>query len=233
MLNGGAFLLVVKNTAAFEAEYGVGLPIAGQYQFEDENSLSNGGERIKLALGAFSIHDFVYDNNAPWTSSADGDGYSLVLAHTSDNAVADPLDPLGHGIPSNWRLGKSPGDIITESFAGPDPSADLDDDGLNAFLEHALGSNDNDSASGPNLFSARREGPNLTFTFRRNLLADDASFQVEVSGDLVNWTTEAILLSEVPNGDGTSTVTYKADVKVGDNEELFMRLRADQVLPLE
>ena len=233
MLNGGAFLLVVKNTATFEAEYGVGLPIAGEYQFEDENSLSNDGERIKLALGAFSIHDFVYDNNAPWSSSADGDGYSLVLAHTSDNAAADPLDPLGHGIPSNWRLGKSPGNIITESFAGPDPSADLDGDGLNAFLEHALGSNDNDSASGPNLFSARRESPNLTFTFRRNLLADDASFQVEVSGDLVSWTTQVTLLSEVPNGDGTSTVTYQADVMVGDNEELFMRLRVDQVLPLE
>jgi hypothetical protein len=50
---------------------------------------------------------------------------------------------------------------------------------------------------------------------------------------LVNWTTEATLLSEVPNGDGTSTVTYKADVLVGDHEELFMRLRTDQVPSLE
>ena len=56
---------------------------------------------IKLALGAFPLHDFVYDNNPPWPEGADARGFALELAHTSDNAVNNPLDPLGHGIPSN------------------------------------------------------------------------------------------------------------------------------------
>jgi hypothetical protein len=237
MIDPGEFLLVVKNTAAFEAEYGAGLPIAGEYQFEAENSLSNGGERIKLSLGAFAIHDFTYDNQVPWPTAADGAGYSLVLAHTSDNAAADPLDPLGHGIASNWRSSALPagtaGAIVTRSFPGPDPAADDDGDGLNAFLEHAIGGNDRDPASGPGLFSATRDGEILTFTFQRDLLADDASYLVEVSQDLVNWSPDATLLSEVSNGDGTSTVTFKADTPIGDNEALFMRLRTDQVVPLE
>jgi len=49
----------------------------------------------------------------------------------------------------------------------------------------------------------------------------------------VNWSPDATLLSEVSNGDGTSTVTFKADTPIGDNEALFMRLRTDQVAPLE
>ncbi|MFP6882429.1 MAG: hypothetical protein VCA34_15855, partial [Roseibacillus sp.] len=184
-----------------------------------------------------AIHDFIYDNQVPWPTAADGAGYSLVFAHTSDNAATDPLDPLGHGIASNWRSSAlpagTPGAIVTHSFPGPDPAADDDGDGLNAFLEHAIGGNDSDPASGPGLFSATRDGEILTFTFRRDLLADDASYLVEVSQDLVNWSPDATLLSEVSNGDGTSTVTFKADTPIGDNEALFMRLRTDQVAPLE
>lgn len=233
MINPGEFLLVVKNQAAFEAHYGEGLPIAGEYQNEVENSLSNGGERIKLALGAFPIHDFVYDNNPPWPEGADAGGFSLVLAHTSDHADTDPLDPLGHGIPSNWRLGGSPGTAITSTFAGPDPLADNDRDGLNAFLEHAVGGADDDPANGPSLFVAHRDGSTLTFTFQRHLLADDASYDVEISPDLITWTSETTLLSERANGDGTSTVTYQADQALAETETLFMRLRVTMVDPLE
>lgn len=76
VIDPGAILLVVKDRAAFEVRYGTGLPIAGEYKDNEENSLSNGGERIKLALGALAIHDFVYDNNAPWPGYPDGEGYS-------------------------------------------------------------------------------------------------------------------------------------------------------------
>jgi len=232
----GNYLLVVKNTAAFEALYGNGLPIAGEYRFEAENSLSNGGERLKLAFGALAIHDFIYDNNAPWPSAPDGDGYSLVLSHTSDNAQADPLDPLGHGVASNWRSSGlpagSPGSMNTRSFPGPDPAADDDHDGLNALLEHALASDDGNPSSGPGLFYSGIEDNCLTLSFRRHLLADDVEFLAEVSPDLLTWTHGASFLREVPNGDGTATVTFKSETPLPANREFFMRLRVNQVTPL-
>jgi hypothetical protein len=70
----GALVLVVKNAEAFATRYGSGLPVAGVYS----GSLDNGGERVALVdkTGA-TIHDFVYDDTAPWPTEADGGGKSL------------------------------------------------------------------------------------------------------------------------------------------------------------
>jgi hypothetical protein len=71
-----AFCLVVKDRAAFEARYGPGLPVAGQYA----GSLSDGGELIELqdAAGAI-IHSFRYKDN--WFRTTDGLGYSLTIRY--------------------------------------------------------------------------------------------------------------------------------------------------------
>ena len=228
----GAYLLVVRNLAAFEEHYGTDLPVAGEYQYEDEGRLENGGERIKLALGAFPLHDFVYDNNPPWPEGADARGFALELAHTSDNAENNPLDPLGHGIPSNWRLGGSPGTSGSKPFDGPDPLSDDDNDGLPAFLEHALGSDDNDPSSGPDLISAGHDEGFLTFSFQRHLAAHDVQYRVEISRDLLTWSSETTLLAETGRNDGTSWVTYRSDLRSDETTTLFMRLRATMVPPL-
>jgi hypothetical protein len=94
--------LVVKDVAAFEAKYGPGLPIAGQYA----GSLSDSGESIVLqdAAGRM-IHSFTYHDN--WYSSTNGRGFSLT--------VSDPftVDPNALGDEAAWRpstnLGGSPG----------------------------------------------------------------------------------------------------------------------------
>ena len=228
----GAYLLIVRNLAAFEERYGTNLPVAGEYQYEDEGRLENDGERIKLALGAFPLHDFVYDNNPPWPEGADARGFALELAHTSDNAVNNPLDPLGHGIPSNWRLGGSPGTSGSKPFDGPDPLSDDDNDGLPAFLEHALGSDDNDPSSGPDLISAGHDEGFLTFSFQRHLAAHDVQYRVEISRDLLTWSSETTLLAETGRNDGTSWVTYRSDLRSDETTTLFMRLRATMVPPL-
>jgi hypothetical protein len=92
------YLLVVKDRQAFEARYGPGLPIAGQYS----GSLSNGGERIELqdALGT-TIQDFVYEDG--WYATTDGQGYSLT--------ANDPwgTDPNGWSQKAAWRPSTSPG----------------------------------------------------------------------------------------------------------------------------
>jgi hypothetical protein len=91
-LNAGDYVVVVNDQAAFEARYGNGLNVAGEYS----QSLGNSGERIRLVdpIGN-SIVDFSYDDNADdyWVRRADGYGSSLV--------AVDPLGDLNSA--DNWR----------------------------------------------------------------------------------------------------------------------------------
>ena len=99
----GGYCLVVKDTAAFTARYGSGLPIAGQYT----GSLSNAGERLELldAVGTV-IHNFRFQDD--WFDTTDGMGFSLT--------VKDPrADPNTLDSKSAWRpsakAGGSPGSL--------------------------------------------------------------------------------------------------------------------------
>jgi len=101
-LASGDYLLVVRDVAAFEARYGQGFNIAGQYS----GSLNNAGERIELQDAAGqTIHDFRYQDN--WYDVTDGQGFSLT--------VGDPLttDPNAWDQKATWRPsaenGGSPG----------------------------------------------------------------------------------------------------------------------------
>ncbi len=102
-LTPGGCCLVVKDTAAFEAKYGTGLPVAGQYI----GSLNNAGERIELLDAAGTIiHNFRFRDD--WFDSTDGQGFSLV--------VKDPrADPNTLENRSAWRpgakMGGSPGSL--------------------------------------------------------------------------------------------------------------------------
>ncbi len=94
----GGYCLVVRDLPAFEAKYGVDLPVAGQYS----GALSNAGERLELqdAVGR-TIHSFTYDDG--WFSLTDGRGFSLTLK--------DPVtvDPDGLDDPFVWRPSASAG----------------------------------------------------------------------------------------------------------------------------
>ncbi|MCA9261117.1 MAG: CotH kinase family protein, partial [Planctomycetales bacterium] len=99
-LQPGATVLVVSNLNAFQLRYGTGLPVAGVYG----GQLSNGGEQIVLVDGsAQTIHDFTFDDVAPWPTASDGGGSSM--------EVVDVNGDYNDG--SNWRAsslsGGSPG----------------------------------------------------------------------------------------------------------------------------
>jgi hypothetical protein len=235
-LNPGGRVLVVSNRAAFEMRYGTDLSglIAGE--FADDTKLSNDGEQVTLVgAGGEVIRDFTFNDVPPWPEAADGGGFSLVL-------VA-PLTNPDHGDPGSWRASTTvdgnPGSSDHAPFMG-DPDADQDLDGLSAFLEHALGSDDTDPASGPQRYGAtvqrlELEGvaPDdyLLLNYRRNLAADDVIYLVEVSPDLVTWNSGTGIveyLSEVHQGDGTSIVTYRSSTPIGGAEgevAQYMRLR--------
>jgi hypothetical protein len=97
-----AYVLVVKDIAAFQAVYGMGLPITGSYS----GSLSNSGERIKLedAVGR-TICDFEFSDD--WYDITDGQGFSLTVAHPAT------MDPNALGDKDAWcpsfSVGGSPG----------------------------------------------------------------------------------------------------------------------------
>jgi len=98
----GSYCLVVRDTTAFQAKYGSGLPVVGQYA----GSLDNAGERIELLDAAgMVIHDFRYDDD--WLDITDGLGFSLTI---EDPGTADPN---AYGDSSLWRpsarTGGSPG----------------------------------------------------------------------------------------------------------------------------
>jgi hypothetical protein len=68
----------------------------------------------------------------------------------------------------------------------------------------------------------------------RNLTADDASLELEISSDLQGWfpaTGVFEIDSEIPNGDGTSTVNYLYIPQSPADERLFIRITAKMRTP--
>ncbi|GAI89676.1 unnamed protein product, partial [marine sediment metagenome] len=123
-LAGGQYVVVVKDQAAFDAQYpGFSALIAGQYS----GRLENRGERIRLedAIGR-TILDFDYEDR--WRDITDGGGFSLT--------IIDPTaDPNNWDKKDSWRAsayeGGSPGD--DDSGIIPNPGAIV----INEVLAHS------------------------------------------------------------------------------------------------
>jgi len=102
-LDGGEYVLVVRNQTAFQTRYpsvNVGR-IAGEFV---DSGLANDGEGITLVDGTGrELRDFNYGGG--WYDLEDGEGFSLTLRQ--ENADADTLDDQSAWRPSS-QLGGSP-----------------------------------------------------------------------------------------------------------------------------
>lgn len=217
-------IVIVKNRSEFEAAYDTaGMNIApGDF----DSSLSNDGEEIAL-IDAFNIdaRRFVYNDVSPWPTSADGAGYTLVLI--------DPTSSPDHSDPFSWRSSVqpegSPSGSDGTTFSG-DPDADVDGDGMSAFLEYVLGSIGGDAQVSPESFPTADtivfDGNNyLTITYRRNLAADDVVIEIQTSNDLDSWSTlGTTFVSASNNGDGTETTIHRSLTPLGSIPREFIRL---------
>ncbi|WP_315852816.1 lamin tail domain-containing protein [Pseudobythopirellula maris] len=86
----GEAVVVVENHLAFNARYGAGRNVAGEYS----GRLSNSGEEIAIVGADDSvILSFEYDDSNSWPDDADGDGAALQVI----DYFANPADP------NNWR----------------------------------------------------------------------------------------------------------------------------------
>ncbi|MDG2125447.1 MAG: CotH kinase family protein, partial [Verrucomicrobiales bacterium] len=102
----GGLLVIVKDPDAFTTAHPE-IPIAGTFT----GSLDNAGERLTLSEpGGRTVFSVGYNDKGKWPSSADGDGFSLVLSN--------PADPDS---PSSWRsgafVGGTPGSEPFSTFA--------------------------------------------------------------------------------------------------------------------
>jgi hypothetical protein len=205
--------------------------VVSQPQFLNGSRLSD-GERLRLVAPDLttSIRDFTFDHQAPWPTTPDGGGPSLVLRQPSAANATDGYHANGF----NWRPsssnGGNPGTSDSSVFAGI-VTADADADGLNAFLEYALGT----SEAAPNLHSSlvtlARDAQNpgsFLFTYQRALIADDITDTVQTSTDTVlTWSNVPTNPINVVTNGPTQTVTYRLTPPPG-TAQFLVRVRVQK-----
>jgi len=239
VLAAGEYVLVVKNIAAFEARYGGGLPVAGEF---DGDNLSNSGEQLKLSFGAgIAIHDInEYDDIAPWPAAADGGGPSLTLIDP------DSIPGPDHNLATSWRASLASGGSPGTAEGGQrysdwrgangivDDLGDDDNDGIPQLLEFALASDhtipSRADLPSPNIATLEVGGVDrdyVTLTFRRRLGADDLTYLVEFSNDLSAWVADGVFVSSAPAGEGVTLDTWRSPTPLTVGEQQFGRLRVE------
>lgn len=220
----GAYLLIVADRPSFEAKYGVGFSIAGQWETGDR--LSNGGEDLKLSLGqGTSIHEFAYDDISPWPTAADGAGYSLTMGC--------PVSGIDHAVSDNWRasvsLDGSPGtsdsvsldDWLTLHGLSPgDELRDSDLDKIPAIVEYVTGTDPN--LHNGNLITVEMVDGEFQFSYERSRSACGVMVATEFSDDLLTWSPGGVVSTSSLAG-GKDLVIISPPLPAGSRK--FARLR--------
>lgn len=212
-------VLLVKNIQAFEARYGTGHPIAGEYS----GKLSNSGETITLSFGlSETVKSFTYTDTSPWPESPDGSGPSMVL-------IAPFTNP-DHTIASNWRASftsiATPGQADDNAFTG-NPHADDDNDGLSALMETAVGTATGTPNALPLSFSLNPDG-SLLVSYTRNLALSNVALDLQTSQNLEVWANVSESLtpdSRQVNGQLETLIWTISPAEPGETKK-FIRLIA-------
>ncbi len=107
----GGMLVLVSDSNVFHERYPL-VKVAGQYT----NKFSNKGEKLYVKAGSDTLIEFEYKDDLPWSSLADGNGYSLVSVEI--NPIGEPSKP------EYWRNGArlngTPGEESETALEFPD-----------------------------------------------------------------------------------------------------------------
>ena len=225
----GARALVTGREDAFLERYGAGYQLLGSYQDGEDNKLANDGERLVLNDAAGNpIADFSWDQDYPWPSSADGEGYSLVLMMPGRN---DPSSP------NSWRtsalLAGNPGTTDTIDLEAwqvtngvTDLFSDEDGDGLPALLEFASGQDPNlgNSFDPVTVQLEDNDSPYSLISFRQLIGSDEVVFDSEESPGLNEWAPGPTYLGRTNNGDGSSSVWFRSRLPATSAQSGYLRI---------
>ncbi|HUF61488.1 MAG TPA: CotH kinase family protein [Verrucomicrobiales bacterium] len=247
----GGRVLVVRNSEAFAARYGHGLPVAGSYMQQDGSGrLDNGGETLALTsdfTGTVALFAYSDDEDAGWPAGTDGDGYSLVLrseqaggdfadpeAWTRSSAIGgSPGGPEGSSFPGStlagWKTSVfSASDLANAAISGD--KADADGDGLTTLMEYVLQGNPL-AADADELFGITRvedQDGLAQIRFRRNTIAADYAVEVQTSTNVIEWTAAnglMDLVSSSPLNETSAEDIYQIEVSPEAGPERYFRLR--------
>ena len=167
-LAAGEFIVLTGNPSGFRSKYGV-VPRLAVTSWAS-GALDNAGERIVVNDASSNlVHDFTYDDIAPWPVTPDGDGPSLEVI----DANGDYNNPL------NWRASASP-----DGTPGGTTRLDADGDGILDWVEAAFGLPANSPGQQP-AASASTAGGQVSISWP---FAAGRSYRVERSTDLLTWT---------------------------------------------
>lgn len=223
-LDPGGRLLLVRRRDAFEARYGPGLPVAGEFL----RNLGNEGDRLVLrAADGELLMDVRYAEGSTWPAAV-REGHSLVLVNPRGGT--DPNDPASWS--ASAASGGSPG--VADPAEGGAQNPDRDGDGLPDWLEGALGLDPNDPNSGAEVlrFSVLREdrGDGELSYGRLEIPWNPEVTGVEVvpetSRDLEHWEPGAFRLLDLGGTEADRRIYEGRDPLDPGTGRLFVRLRA-------
>ncbi len=217
-LGPGEFILLALNREAFEALYGSGIAIAGE--FAGGTRLSNGGETLKLEDPANNtIFEISYDDQGPWPAAADGQGSSLTLRHAEVGAdLEDPASwtaSAGNGSPGRGR--DAPGNDFI----------DADGDGWVRLLEEWFGTSDLDPREGSGSYGIELDANRISLWCRKGASVNGLLATIESSANLVEWESSEDKFdrtSQVIEGQSQERWTLKEGDHLSENRHLRIRV---------
>ena len=230
----GEYGLIVANPGNFP-----GLKIVGTYT----GALNNGGEQLTLRdANGENILSFDYegywfsparsggyslgflDENADWSSWDDQFSWALSSEAGGSPGVANPL-PHSNDYASWIRGYFSEAELADPAVSGP--LANASGDGMSNLMKYAFGV-DPKKQGGNGDVSVEIDGESVTLNFSRLEKTPDITVTVDVSSDLVDWSTQASLINATSNADGTEDVIFESPFVASARDQQFLRIRVIQ-----